>query len=92
MVTNDGRTQQYADSPRHALVSLKTWRGVRYGTYIAVLDNILLGYREVHDRIARDDFGAADYAAYRTALAPGQRDAVRHAYPVKLSLAEPDLR
>lgn len=91
-LTNEGQSPLYADSPQHAIVSFKTARGVPYGIYIATLDALLLGYRQVHDRFARDTFGSADYAAYRAALALGQRDAVVGTYPVKLSLAEPDPR
>ena len=91
-VTNDGRAPNFSASPERAIVSFKAARSVPYATYLAVLDAIKLGYRDLHDAEARTVFGAADYATYRQRLRSGQVDRVAARYPVRISLAEPPER
>ena len=88
-ITNNGREPQFSVSPDKAVTSFKTKRGLTYDNYIAVLDEIKSAYNEVRDEAARRDFGV-DYGTYRSRLGENEEDAVADAYPLKISLAEPD--
>ena len=88
-VTNDGRLPNYADNPDKAIVSFKTERGLPYGRYIEVLDEIKSAYIDIRNDEARRVAGT-DYATYKAQLIEGEDDAVADKYPVKISLAEPD--
>lgn len=88
-VTNRGQLPNYSDSPELAIVSFKTERGLEYGTYIDVLDEIKGAYIEIRDDYAQQQFGM-DYGTYKGTLAEGAEDAVAAEYPIKISLAEPD--
>lgn len=88
-ITNMGADENYAEEPSKAIVSLKTQRGTRYEIYIDVLDEIMLGYREVWDSEARRRFGV-DYDTYRNNLEFGADNLIRESFPLGLSIAEPD--
>jgi biopolymer transport protein ExbD len=88
-VLNEGRDRRYSDSPDDAIVSFKTERGLEYGTYIEVLDEIKAAYLEIRNDYARELSGV-DYATYKAQLAEGETDEVAERYPIKISLAEPD--
>ena len=83
--TNDGHDPAYAEGARQALVSIETDPQTPYGIYIDVLDEVHMGYRHLWDAEARR-LGFADYPTYTTALADGQKDAVRLRFPANLAL------
>ncbi|MFB3133564.1 MAG: ExbD/TolR family protein [Rhodothermales bacterium] len=87
-VTNEGRDARYSESPRKALVSIKTDRQTPYNMYIQTLDEVWMAYFEIWDAEARS-MGYADYHAYRKALEDGENE-IRHKWPAQISLAEPD--
>ena len=88
-VTNEGRLPNYSENPDLAIVSFKTERGLPYGRYIEVLDEIKAAYIEIRNNYAREIAGV-DYATYRGQLGEDDDDAVVAKYPIKISLAEPD--
>lgn len=95
-VTNNGRNPDYSDNPQEAVVSFKTRRGLPYGTYIDVLDEIKSAYNEIRDTATRQRFNGVDYGTYRSRLQEDPEtgemevDEIARDYPIKISLAEPD--
>ena len=88
-VTNNGANAAYAESPEKAIVSLKTDRETNYDSYIDVLDEVWMGYREIWDGEARK-LGYTDYKSYSNALPEGAEDIIKAKVKAKISLAEPD--
>lgn len=88
-VTNNGRDANLSVSPDKAVVSFKTRRGLAYGTYIDVLDEIKSAYNDIRNQAAQQQFGS-DYGTYRARLGEDEEDVIADQYPVKISLAEPD--
>ncbi len=86
-VTNHGEDPNYSESPGQAVVSIKTDRDTEYEPYIAMLDEVIGGYRIIWNEQARN-LGYTDYAAYRRV--EGEPNPIRREYPMNISLAEPD--
>lgn len=72
-----------------AVVSIKTDRQTPYRAYIAVLDEVWMGYFDRWDAQARQA-GFADYQAYRAQLPEDQPDRIREALKPRISIAEPE--
>lgn len=87
-VTNYGQDPNYAEDPDHAVVSLKTDRQTPYSTYIEVLDEIWMAYREIWDAEARQ-LGYPSYDVYRSQIGDDE-NVIREKIKANLSLAEPD--
>ena len=87
-VQNNGADSRYAETPRKAVVSIKTDRQTPYNMYIQTLDEVWMAYFEIWDAEARS-LGYADYHTYRKALEDGENE-IRHKWPAQISLAEPD--
>ena len=88
-VTNNGANPKYAEEPDKAIVSLKTDRATNYDSYIDVLDEIWMGYREIWDGEARK-LGFTDYESYSATLGDNDPDVIKDRIKAKISLAEPD--
>ena len=90
-VLNFGENEAYSESPNKAIVSLKTTRQTPYNTYINVLDEIWMAYREMWDSEARQ-MGFQNYDVYRQTLDPLDEDAnvIREKIKANISIAEPD--
>lgn len=72
-----------------AVISLKTDRQTPYRAYIAVLDEVWMGYFDRWDVFARQH-GYPDYQSYRAQLPADQPDAIREALKPRISIAEPE--
>lgn len=90
-VLNFGADPNYSEDPGRAVVSLKTDRQTPYDTYIEVLDEIWMAYREMWDAEARQ-LGYPNYDAYRQTLDPLSEDenVIREKIKANISIAEPD--
>jgi len=88
-VMNNGVDPRYAENSDKAIVSLKTDRATHYDSYVDVLDEIWMAYREIWDSEARKR-GFDDYKSYSNQLREGQRDEIKAHIKAKISLAEPD--
>lgn len=90
-VLNYGEDPNYSESPNQAVISLKTTRQTPYDTYINVLDEIWMGYREMWDAEARQ-MGFASYDSYRQSLdqAAEEENVIREKIKANISIAEPD--
>jgi len=100
-VTNYGEDPDLAVSPDKAVISIKTDAKTPYDTYIEVLDEVWMSYREIWDQIARTgqtprgeevDLGKTDssYREYYNTLEPGDDNVIRDAFGAQISIAEPD--
>lgn len=89
-VDNANRAQDpnLSESPRQAIVSIKTDRQTSYEIYIDMLDEVIGAYRELRDEVARRDFGISyrEYSSRRSR----EDNEIRQMYPQNISLAEPD--
>lgn len=88
-VTNEGQDPNYSENPDLAIVSFKTERGLPYGRFIEVLDEIKGAYIDIRNDYARQIAGV-DYTTYKGQLGEDDEDLVILKYPIKISLAEPD--
>lgn len=88
-IDNRGVDKKLSDSPKDAVVSIKTDRGTNYEVYLTILDEILLGYRELrakHLGISLDAYQQLD------AIIPDDKKLLkvaREEYPMQISDAEP---
>jgi biopolymer transport protein ExbD len=99
-VTNFGEEPDLSVSPDDAVISIKTDAATPYDTYIQVLDEVWMAYREIWDQIARTgqtpqgdqvlDQTYDSYEAYRTTLEPQEENQIREAFKAQISIAEPD--
>lgn len=100
-VTNFGDDPDLSESPDDAVISIKTDADTPYETYIDVLDEVWMAYREIWDQIARtnqtpggDDAGLDQtydsYQEYYNTLDPEDENLIREAFKAQISIAEPD--
>jgi biopolymer transport protein ExbD len=100
-VTNYGDDPDLAVSPDKAVISIKTDAQTPYNTYIEVLDEVWMAYREIWDQIARtgqtpkgESVGLgktySSYREYYNTLEPGDDNVIRDAFGAQISIAEPD--
>jgi len=100
-VTNYGQDPNLAVSPSKAVISIKTDAQTPYNTYVEVLDEVWMAYREIWDSIARsgttpqgEDVGLgqtySSYQEYYNTLDPGDDNKIRDAFGAQISIAEPD--
>ncbi len=102
-VLNYGQDADLADSPDDAVISIKTDAQTPYSTYIEVLDEVWMSYREIWDQIARTnrlpgpeggtaglDQTYSSYREYYNSLGPEQDNKIRDAFGAQISIAEPD--
>jgi biopolymer transport protein ExbD len=99
-VRNYGQDPNLAENPSKAVISIKTDAQTPYRTYIEVLDEVWLGYREVWDTVARTrktpdgqqvlQRSYPSYQAYRNQLEEGEDNLIRDAIGANISIAEPD--
>ena len=88
-VQNKGQDPRYSESPRKALVSIKTDRQTPYNMYVQTLDEVWMAYFEIWDNAARSQ-GYVNYQDYRSSLEDGAENEIRREWPAQISLAEPD--
>jgi biopolymer transport protein ExbD len=100
-VTNFGDDPDLSESPSDAVISIKTDAQTPYNTYVQVLDEVWMAYREIWNGIARtgqtpqgDDVGLSqtysNYQEYYNSLDPGDDNKIRDAFGAQISIAEPD--
>jgi biopolymer transport protein ExbD len=102
-VLNYGQNADLSDSPSDAVISIKTDAQTPYSTYIEVLDEVWMAYREIWDQIARTnqlpgpEGGSAgleqtyeSYREYYNQLGPEEDNTIRDAFGAQISIAEPD--
>lgn len=100
-VTNFGDDPDLSETPDDAVISIKTDADTPYETYIDVLDEVWMAYREIWDQIARtgqtpggDDAGLDQtydsYQEYYNTLDPEDENLIREAFKAQISIAEPD--
>jgi biopolymer transport protein ExbD len=100
-VLNYGESPDLSTSPSEAVISIKTDTKTPYSTYIDVLDEVWMSYREIWNQIARtgqtpqgESVGLAkryeSYQEYYNTLEPGESNKIRDAFGAQISIAEPD--
>lgn len=100
-VTNFGEEPDLSESPSDAVISIKTDAQTPYNTYISVLDEVWMAYREIWDSIARSgqtpngeqvlNETYSSYQEYRSTLEPEDDNVIRDAFGANISIAEPDV-
>lgn len=84
-ITNDGKNPNLSETPKKAVVSLKTDRQTTYNTYIQLLDRVKGAYNQARNERSRELFGIA----FDKLSGPKQKQ-IKDYYPEKISEAEPD--
>ncbi|HHP7237184.1 ExbD/TolR family protein [Longibacter sp.] len=100
-VLNYGDNPDLSESPDKSVVSIKTDAQTPYRIYVQALDEVMMGYRDIYDSVARSgqtqtgervlEQTYPSYQEYRTGLEPEEEDKIREAIPRNISIAEPDL-
>lgn len=83
-ITNPAGSDQWAASPRRAVVSLQNDRGTTYATYLSVYNELKAAYRELWNEAARRRFGRS-----YEGLSPREQRSIRSEIPLVISEAEP---
>lgn len=99
-VTNFGEEPDLSVNPDKAVISIKTDAATPYDTYIQVLDEVWMAYREIWDQIARTgqtprgdqvlNQTYSSYQEYYSSLEPEDDNKIRDAFGAQISIAEPD--
>jgi len=102
-VLNYGQNSDLSDSPDDAVISIKTDAQTPYSTYVEVLDEVWMAYREIWDRIATTNTipgpenksagleqTYSNYREYENSLGPEEENKIREAFGAQISIAEPD--
>ena len=84
-IANPRNDPTLAESPKKAVISLKTDRGTSYNTYIQVYNELRRAYNELRDEAARKLYGKPF-----NQLSYEQQKKIREMYPIKISEAEPE--
>ncbi len=84
-IKNPEGSEELAEDPLKAIVSIKTVRQTPYRIYIDMLDEVIGAYA-----LLRNEAALANYGREYGSLNKEQRDAVNKIYPKKISIAEPD--
>jgi len=66
------------------VISLRNDLDTRYGTYLAVQNELVAAINELRDELAKEHFGKS-----YDELGGDEQDAIRDIYPSKISEAEP---
>ena len=88
-IDNNGVDINLSDSPKKAIVSIKTDRGTKYEVYLSIIDEILLGYREL--RAKHLGISLETYLQLDSKIPEDKKllKVAREAYPMQISDAEP---
>lgn len=84
-LTNNGKDPNLSESPKMAVVSLKTDRKTEYDVYIDVLDRVVGAYDKVRNEYSLQHFGKP-----YDKLTKDQQKEVQKAIPEQISEAEPN--
>ncbi|PEN12881.1 biopolymer transporter ExbD [Longibacter salinarum] len=100
-VLNYGSNPDLSENPSKSVISIKTDAETPYRIYVKALDEVMMGFREIYDSVARSGNAPSgdqvlqqtysSYQEYRTGLEPEEEDQIREAIPRNISIAEPDL-
>ncbi|GAB4329568.1 MAG: biopolymer transporter ExbD [Flammeovirgaceae bacterium] len=88
-VDNNGVNPELSDSPKDAIVSIKTDRGTSYKMYIGVLDEVKKAYNELRAKsvgLSLEDYNKLDP---KKPADEEKLDKAKEAYPYQVSDAEP---
>lgn len=83
-VSNPDKSPNYAETPKHAIVTLLCDSGTSYDFYIAVYNEIRAAYRELWDEKAQEMFGKP-----YSNISKEKQSLVRQEIPLVISEAEP---
>jgi biopolymer transport protein ExbD len=84
-ISNPENDAELAESPQHAIVSLKNERGTNYEVYLKVYNALKVAYDELWDEKSQELYGKP----YSDDMPFEQRKAIRSVIPMILSEAEP---
>jgi biopolymer transport protein ExbD len=83
-ISNPNRRDDYAETPKNAIVSLKNDRGTNYKTYLEVYNEVKAAYNELRNELALKRYNKA----YEN-IDPGKQKEIRSEIPLVISEAEP---
>ena len=83
-IANPDQDPQYAQSPKHAVISLRNERGTTYKVYLEVYDALKTAYDELREEASQQQFGKS----YEV-LSDAEKKEIREQIPLVISEAEP---
>lgn len=101
-VLNYGDSPDLSVKPGDAVISIQTDAKTPYDTYIEVLDEVWMAYREIWDQMAQtgqtpvkgENIGLkktySSFREYANSLEPREDNKIRDAFGAQISIAEPD--
>ncbi len=84
-IANPAGREDYAESPKNAIISLKNDRGTNYETYLAVYNELKAAYNELWNDMCQRKYGKP----YSEDLPTAIRKVIKDEIPFVLSEAEP---
>lgn len=86
-VDNPNSSQELAESPDDAIVSIKTDRRTPYNVYIDMLDEVMGAYAELRNSASQSRFGVPYESLEDDSV---EQEEIDDLYPKRISIAEPD--
>jgi len=84
-ISNPDNDEELAESPKHAIISLRNDRGTNYKVYLRVYNALKAAYDELWDEKSQELYGKP----YSDDMPFSERKAIKTAIPMVLSEAEP---
>lgn len=85
-ITNRGQNPKMSESPKEAVISIKTARQTTYDVYVDMLDEVIGAYKEVRNAVSQRKFGKPFGALPDNSEA---QEKIEDLIPKAISIAEP---
>ncbi len=82
-IFNPKKLENMSESPKHAIISIKNDRGTKYGTYLAVYNEVKAAYNEL-----RDEASLKQFSKNYEFLGKDKKKIIKDQIPIILSEAE----
>jgi biopolymer transport protein ExbD len=86
-VNNKGKDPNLSESPKDAVVSIKTQSNATYNTYIDMFDRVVGAYKQLRDNASQKRYGEK-YSKLENGSS--QQKKIQNLYPKQISIAKPE--
>jgi biopolymer transport protein ExbD len=86
-INNKGQNPNLSDSPKKAVVSIKTSRQTTYAIYISMIDKVVGAYQDLRNAASQTRYGK-NYDQLKNGSAA--QKAIQKLYPKQISIAKPE--
>ncbi len=85
-ITNDGENNRLSESPKDAIIAIRSDKRTPYDTYTSALDKVFAVYDELRNQASMEVF---DKPFHSLEAGSEERNQIENIYPRKISIAEP---